>query len=352
VNYKPPSGNRIAVVLGMHRSGTSLLMNFLACLGVDAGTDLMAPSAWNALGYWEHNRIFAVHEKIFTLVNRQWGSPRVCMPLPDLWWKRPKIQACKSKLVEIVQRERGRAKRLWGFKDPRTAVLYPLWLEIFQELDLDPVFFLTVRHPYAVGRSLGARDNLSFSTAQILWLKTYIDAVIMAQGKPGAIIDYDRWFTHADEQAAAVSRALSPMVEPTEAEVQQALDVTVRHRLRHYLPDSSERCSPLVLRYYHLLLQWAVEGERPAELPRMTDDLRHSYELLGEWADYATSRENIAARLLDKQAELERLIYGPLWKIIGARIRKALSPRGPCLYPACAEDELLSVPATGARGLS
>ncbi len=344
--------NKIAVVLGMHRSGTSLLMNFLASLGVDVGADLMPPSAWNTCGYWEHNRIYAVHEKILDLVNRQWNSPRVSMPLPNQWWRWPEIQACKSDLKDIVRRERNEARRLWGFKDPRTAILFPLWLEIFEELGLEPVTFLAVRHPYSVSRSLKARDNMSFAAAQILWLKTNINAVVLTRGKLGGIIDYDRWFTHASVQADSVLSALNPMIEPGEIEVQKALGLTVRAELRHHLPTFPDKCSPLVLRYYHLLCRWAVEGIRPAGLLQISDDMYHSYELMGEWAGYAIGQESIRVELEDVRTELERLVRRPLWKIMRDRIKKGLSPRKVAVRPVCAKEKLLNGPATGMQGIN
>ena len=45
-----------------------------------------------------------------------------------------------------------RTGKIWGFKDPLTAILLPMWQEIFDELHLEPFYIQAVRHPGSVGR--------------------------------------------------------------------------------------------------------------------------------------------------------------------------------------------------------
>ena len=51
----------------------------------------------------------------------------------------------------------------FGFKDPRTAELMPLWHQIFNELKLAPKLVLCLRNPAQVARSL---DNVTGSIPQ------------------------------------------------------------------------------------------------------------------------------------------------------------------------------------------
>ena len=50
------------VVLGMHRSGTSVLMGVLSMLGVELGLNLMAPTEGNPRGYFENQSICELND--------------------------------------------------------------------------------------------------------------------------------------------------------------------------------------------------------------------------------------------------------------------------------------------------
>ena len=44
---------KLFVILGMHRSGTSVVSRGLKVLGVDLGNRLIVPDKFNPKGYWE-----------------------------------------------------------------------------------------------------------------------------------------------------------------------------------------------------------------------------------------------------------------------------------------------------------
>ena len=94
-----------------------------------------------------------------------------------------------------------KAGSIWGFKDPRTARLLPLWLEIIDELGLDPRYILVTRHPTDVAKSLNAREGVSQMHAELLWIDHNIDALTYTRGKLNGIVEYRRWFDDPMEQA-------------------------------------------------------------------------------------------------------------------------------------------------------
>src|SRR5580658_6649007 len=65
---------RIVVVLGMHRSGTSLLTNLLTVLGVEVGGDLLAADGANESGYWENQRIWRTQDALMNHIAKEWGD--------------------------------------------------------------------------------------------------------------------------------------------------------------------------------------------------------------------------------------------------------------------------------------
>lgn len=140
------------IVLGMHRSGTSAAMYALHQLGASVGpTDsLMPPTAQNPGGYWEQWPIVRAHEH---LLNR-WDSDD---DLPQGWLSRKETREAQQALVQFVRETFG-GQPLWGFKDPRTCRLLPLWQPIFTAQHITPHYLLMTRDPDAIVRSLQRVD--------------------------------------------------------------------------------------------------------------------------------------------------------------------------------------------------
>ena len=78
------NGKIALFVLGMHRSGTSLMAGCLAALGVDFGTDMVpARKDVNEKGFFEHRQVLEVHDQLLALLGSDWADP---CALPEDWW--------------------------------------------------------------------------------------------------------------------------------------------------------------------------------------------------------------------------------------------------------------------------
>src|SRR3954452_15380779 len=144
------------VVLGMHRSGTSLCSHVLGRLGI-AMADQPDAQPTNPKGQWERLEIVDRHDRVLALFDRGYLTPLHDLPLPSGWWLDPAVGEIRREIVSFLEQKlvTGGA---FGFKDPRTARLLPLWHKIFDELGLDPKIVLCVRNPAQVARSLEERD--------------------------------------------------------------------------------------------------------------------------------------------------------------------------------------------------
>jgi len=156
------------IVLGMHRSGTSLLARIVNLLGVEIGNNLVPPRQDNVLGFWEHKEIMEIHEKVFDIL----GKPWICFlsPLPENWWLHDEIIPLRQKLIEIVHRDFSHTA-VWVLKDPRLCRLLPLWHSIFNELNCHSYFIHITRNPLEVAESLKKRDALTLNVSLLLWLE-------------------------------------------------------------------------------------------------------------------------------------------------------------------------------------
>src|SRR5690348_14578500 len=78
---------KIVVVLGMHRSGTSLLSNILHVLGVDMSDASDHVSPKNPGGFWERPELVVIHDEILAAAGRPIASPSHVLPFPAAWWR-------------------------------------------------------------------------------------------------------------------------------------------------------------------------------------------------------------------------------------------------------------------------
>lgn len=62
------------IVLGMHRSGTSVLSALLVRAGFDAPRDLMPATLDNPQGYWESRRIAKINNRLLAAAHTHWND--------------------------------------------------------------------------------------------------------------------------------------------------------------------------------------------------------------------------------------------------------------------------------------
>ena len=125
----------IVLVLGMHRSGTSLGSHILSALGVDIvdkipGPGNPAPTPDNPRGHWERWEIVEFHDRILGLFNREYLGHFHDFALPVAWWANPRVAEIRREIATFLELRMG--GQYFGFKDPRTVRLMPVWHQIFK----------------------------------------------------------------------------------------------------------------------------------------------------------------------------------------------------------------------------
>jgi hypothetical protein len=224
---------RIIVVLGMHRSGTSVTTNLLNAFGVPLSDDLMPPTEHNQKGYFESKEISRMHDEILASMGMEWKTTNVDVPFPNNWWLSPQVQTWKEKLKAIASSEIESNGGLWGFKDPRTARLLPVWLQIIDELGLDSKFILCSRDPNEVAGSLFAREQIDPMLAELIWLEHNADAVTRLPGRIDAIVEYSKWIDDPLEQMRYMARSIGLTWKGSDEEFERMVGSVVSPDLRH-----------------------------------------------------------------------------------------------------------------------
>lgn len=111
------------LVLGMHRSGTSLLANWLDRCGFDMGDEMIGPGNGNTEGHFEDLQFYNLHKKILKY-NRT--SYRI---YGDKVIHYPEIAILEAHSLYSKKKE----KDCWGWKDPRTCLMLDLWNQVLPE---------------------------------------------------------------------------------------------------------------------------------------------------------------------------------------------------------------------------
>lgn len=173
------------VVLGMHRSGTSLIAKGLDALGVYLGEKFVPTRSDNPKGFWENERIVELNNNILSylginLFGTKLISESEIKAIPDEYY---------SKAISIINSLQ--TKNVFGFKDPRTARLILFWIKVFQSLNLNVKYIIVIRNPTSVAYSLNKRDNLHLIHSKLLWLIHVLPSLYYILDEEKIIIDYD-----------------------------------------------------------------------------------------------------------------------------------------------------------------
>lgn len=272
-----PAKTPVYVVLGMHRSGTSLCSNILSALGIDMA-DERGENRGNELGHWERWEIMRFQDEILACLDRVYFSSQHDFPFRPGWWAEPTIRTIATRLEQFVA-EKIAAPSSFGFKDPRTCKLIPIWKRIFANLNLQPRFVICLRNPAEVAASLKARDGLDPSIGEFRCLDYIVDCFRYTADQPTIVIEYDEWFDNRTATLKRLQDFLALPVPQNQDDIELAVDHLVRSDLRHQRHGDAAR-QPLIRYGYHLAREAWKSPEGREKLQRFTSDFLAFKQLL------------------------------------------------------------------------
>jgi len=145
--YQWKNDNKNIVILGMHRSGTSMISSVVEALGVNIGDDLLPPyEKENKLGYFEDTDFISLNDSILAAAGGDWLKP------PARYKIILQGKEYEDKIKQMVTKKHN--SELWGWKEPRTAITIELFLPYLR----NPHFIYINRSYESVAKSLKKRD--------------------------------------------------------------------------------------------------------------------------------------------------------------------------------------------------
>jgi hypothetical protein len=177
----------VVLVLGMHRSGTSVLTRLMGRLGAALPRDPNPPAPDNPDGYWEPAGIVRLNEQLLQAAGSAWLDTR---PL-DLSRVNPALRlGFEVRLSQALAASFG-AERCFVLKDPRICRMVPLYRRLLAAAGITTKVVIALRNPAAVAASLYRRTPISPAYAAHLWAHHLLEAERHTRDLSRIVVDYD-----------------------------------------------------------------------------------------------------------------------------------------------------------------
>lgn len=280
-----PRGDRVLVIGGMHRSGTSLLASLFDGAGVSVGARLLGAGNGNDVGHFEDLDFYEFHQRV--LVGN--GLPAEGFTADAIPVVPEPMRAEATSLVEARRRQGG----VWGWKDPRTVLFLDFWADLLPDAN----FVFVFRRPWEVVDSFFRRGDPAFvynpSLAARVWLhyNRLILRFVARHPERCVLREMTQVSVDPHEVFAAVRDRLGiPLGEPTDRFRPELLGGD-RDGFRAGLLAAS--CPEAIEVYQRLREASGSASPLPADVPMTAADMA-----VVEWARAARlERDNAAVRL-------------------------------------------------------
>ncbi len=221
--------SKAIIILGMHRSGTSMLTRICNLLGLELGSPLIPAQSDNEGGFWEHWDVVRLHDELLSAIDRCWSS---ITPFPEGWVENQAVAPIRQKLAQLIDKQFADVP-MWAVKDPRMCRTIPFWQPLLTERSIEPHVILTCRHPFEVSRSLHVRNGFSLNESLILWLLHTLEAERDTRGMKRAFVYYPDLLNDWKATMRIVSEQMDikwpKKSEEISSEVAQFLKPEMRH---------------------------------------------------------------------------------------------------------------------------
>jgi hypothetical protein len=209
MNYIGENNNNLSkvrksvVVLGMGRSGTSLVAGILEILGVNMGDSLKQASKSNPKGYFEDLDFVHLMEEIFQNAKKggnYWNPPTH----EEILAQRDKFDDRIRRLVSKKQSE----NQIWGWKMPWTN----LTIELFLPYLSNPNFVIVFRNPIGNAHSF-VEHNKILSLFESLKLINFYNKEILEflerhPNLPKIFISFEKILSNPNTEARSLANFL------------------------------------------------------------------------------------------------------------------------------------------------
>ena len=298
-------------VLGMHRSGTSVVSRMVELLGAYLGPEDhgMPPRSDNPKGFWEHLVLVRINDEILGRFGGNWHEPPL---FPDGWERSSDLADLRRRAEDVIREDFGRAT-LWSWKDPRACLTLPFWQQLIPSMH----YVVCLRNPVDVARSLEHRDGFTIEKGGELWLAYTTSALRSTSGHSRLLIFYDEVMRDPEHELRRLGEFVGTPALADQSNASREIQEFLEDSLHHHRTSVSQNINDpalvfpakslyLALRSHHARsLNHGTRSDLDAALEQFSERA-HEFQLAQKQAGQVV--DTLKAEFSESLAERERLV--------------------------------------------
>jgi hypothetical protein len=295
-----PSG---LLVLGMHRSGTSLVTDLLQTLGLYIGDpDHLTPANWeNPRGFFERRDMRAICDRLLHAAGSDWWKVGSFDPDAVL----PEIATRTAAEFRAIRAELDRHGQ-WAMKEPRLCLVLPLLSSGLWNC----AALVVVRNPVEVARSLRTRNGFPTAVGLALWELYTCAALRNSAALPRRIVLHHEIVGRPAAAIAALREELLTLgIAVGPAEKTSGLVDSALHRARAEDGDEAALLTPAQRDLWDAICRGAIDEATLGVSPL-------SRRVLSDFDVDEAARMNQATQLTRRFQELRSAEMGQLESLV------------------------------------
>ncbi len=206
---------QLAVILGMHRSGTSLITRSMELVGYELGDNLMPEREDNPKGFFEDVDYVELNDDLLRVSSSTWDTPQLTAASREIASKR------LIKRADKFLKDKFKDRQKLALKDPRACLLLPFWQKRFEANDIEVSYVVVHRDPAQVAASLARRNGISLRHGLLLGF-IYLREIMAFVGADAFVINYAAFMQNPTDQITRLAAHVDASVD--EAAVNAFID--------------------------------------------------------------------------------------------------------------------------------
>ncbi|MGI0079829.1 MAG: sulfotransferase [Nitrososphaerales archaeon] len=185
------------IILGMRRSGTSLVASLAESLGFFFEKDSRSPDQHNPRGYFESRTLDNMNTGILSELGGDTHSPP---SLREGWQELPAIRKLQGEATRMLSEYSKHEK--WGLKGSKLCLTLPFWKPLFES---EMYYLLCVRNPLATARSWKKMAHaLQINLATESWYTFMAHALVNTANERRLLVYYEDFAEDAKSQTSKI----------------------------------------------------------------------------------------------------------------------------------------------------